>query len=86
MIGIGVVKIKCKMGVVYSHDIDCDIAGAEKHLQAWESLHLSADQKLYRLVFSYSVLPQLLLRTKMQNHIADQTAINILRRMTRRNN
>ena len=42
--------------VVYSHDVNYNIAGAENHLQAWESLNLSEDQKIYRLIFSYSVL------------------------------
>ncbi len=43
-----------KGGVVYSHDIDRNIVGAENHMQAWESLNLTADQKLYRLLFKYS--------------------------------
>ena len=61
-----------------------NIAGAEDCLQAWESLELTADQKLYRLVFKYGVLPPLLLWTKQQKKQADQTAINTLVRMTRR--
>ena len=60
--------------VVYSHDVDRNIAGAENCLQMWESLDLSADQKLYRLKFSYSVLPQLILKTKLQKQKADQNA------------
>ncbi len=71
-------------GVVYSHNMDRDIAGAVDRLQAWESLNLSKDQKLYRLKFSYSVLPQLMLRTKHLKQKADQSAVNTLRRMTRK--
>ena len=75
-----------KGGGVYSHDVmDRDIVGAEDHMRIWESLDLSQDQKLYRLVFSYSVLPQLMLRTKKLKKAADQSAVNTLRRMTRRN-
>ena len=70
--------------MIYSHDIDHNIAGTEDCLQAWESLELTADQKLYRLVFKYSVLSPLLLRTKQRKKQADQTAINTLARMTRR--
>ena len=58
--------------------------GAEDHLQAWESLDLSQDQKLYRLIFSYSMLSQLMLHIKKLKKIADQSAVNTLRRMTRR--
>ncbi len=58
-------------GVVYSHDVDHNIAGAEDCLQAWESLDLSQDQKLYRLIFSYSVLSQLMLHTKKLKKTAD---------------
>ncbi len=71
-----------KGGVVYSHDIDRNIVGAE--MQAWESLNLTADQKLYRLLFKYSVLPSLLLRTKQRKQQANQTATNLLRRTARR--
>ena len=74
-----------KGGVVYAHDIDRNIVGAEDRLQAWESLDLSQDQKLYRLVFSYSVLSQLMLHIKKLKKIADQSAVNILKRMTMRN-
>ena len=64
--------------------MDHNIAGAENHLQAWKSLNLSQDQKLYRLIFSYSVLPQLVLHIKKLKKTADQSAVNTLRRMTRR--
>ena len=73
-----------KGGVVYSHDIDHNIVRAENCLQAWESLDLSQDQKLYRLIFSYSVLSQLMLHTKKLKVIADQSAVNTLKRITRR--
>jgi len=71
-------------GVVYSHDVDRNIVGAEDRLQAWASLNLSEDQKVYRLIFSYSVLPQLMLYTKKLKKTADQSAVNTQRRMTRR--
>ena len=77
-------RSQLQRGVVYSHDIDRDIAGAEDLLQTWEPLHINADQKLYRLKFRYSVLPSLLLHTKQRKQRADQTAINTLRRMARR--
>ena len=70
--------------MVYSHNIDRNIAGSQRRIEAWTTLDLTDDQKLYRIVFSSSVLPQLLLRTKKQKQLADQTAINTLRRMTRR--
>jgi hypothetical protein len=73
-----------KGGVVYSCDVDCDIAEVEDCLQAWESLNLSQDQKLYRLKFSYSVLPQLLLHTKQQKQEADRVTTNMLQRLARR--
>ena len=55
-----------KGGVVYSHMIDRDIVAAEDYIQAWESweLELTTDQKLYRLIFKFSVLPALLLQIK----------------------
>ena len=71
-------------GVVYSHDVDHNIAGTKDCLQAWESLNLSQDQKLYRLIFSYSVLSQLMLHIKKLKKATDQSAVNTLRRMTRR--
>jgi hypothetical protein len=49
-----------------------------------ESLNLSENQKIYRLIFSYSVLSQLMLYTKKLKKTADQSAVNTLRRMTRR--
>ncbi len=61
-----------------------NIAGAEDCLQAWESLDLSQDQKLYELIFSYSVLLQLMLYIKKLKKTADQSAVNTLQRMTRR--
>ena len=61
-----------KGGVVYAHDVDRNIVGAENRTKAWESLDLSSDQKLYRLKFSYSVLPHLIPRTKQQKQKADQ--------------
>ena len=73
-----------KGGVVYSHDIDRDIAGSENYTQAWETLDLDADQKLYRLKFSYSVLPQLILHTKQSKRELEHDATNTLRRETRR--
>src|SRR5436189_5173851 len=85
IIEIDAVESKFKEGgVVYSHDVDHNIVGAEDSLQAWESLDLSQDQKLYRLIFSYSVLSQLMLHTKKLKKIADQSAVNTLKRMTRR--
>ena len=74
--------------MVYSHNIDYNIVRAEDCLQTWESwgLELTADQKLYRLIFKFSVLPALLLRSKKQKKDADQSAINTLARMTRRIN
>ena len=75
-----------KRGVVYSHDVmNCDIVRAENHMWIWESLDLSQNQKLYRLVFSYSVLSQLMLHIKKLKKATDQSAVNTLRRMTRRN-
>ena len=53
-------------------------------VQTWESLDLSQDQKLYRLIFSYFMLSQLMLHTKKLKKVADQSAVNILRRITRR--
>ena len=46
--------------------IDRDIVAAEDYIQAWESweLELTTDQKLYRLIFKFSVLPALLLQIK----------------------
>jgi hypothetical protein len=38
--------------VVYSHGVDCNIVEAEDCLQAWESLNLSQNQKLYRLILT----------------------------------
>ncbi len=73
-----------KREVVYAHDIDHNIVRAENCLQTWESLNLSQDQKLYRLIFSYFVLSQLMLHIKKLKKIADQSAVNTLRRMTRR--
>ena len=70
--------------VGYAHDVDCNVAGAEDRTKAWKSLDLSSDQKLYRLKFSSSVLPQLILRTKQRKQKADQNAVNTLPRMTRR--
>ena len=64
--------------------MDCNITGAEDCLQAWESLDLSQDQKLYRLIFSCSVLPQLMLHIKKLKKTADQSAVNTLRRTIRR--
>ena len=87
LIEIDMIEFKFKEkreGVVYSHDVNHNIAGAENHLQAWESLNLTEDQKIYRLIFSYSVLPQLMLHTKKLKAIADQSAVNTLKRMTRR--
>ena len=55
-----------KGGVVYSHMIDRDLTAAEDLIQAWESLNLTVDQKLYRLIFAYNVLSALLLRTKQR--------------------
>ena len=62
-----------------------DIMRAENHLQIWESLDFSQNQKLYRLIFSYSVLSQLILYTKKLKKTANQSAVNILWRMMRRN-
>ena len=75
-----------KGGVVYSHMIDRDLAAAGDLIQAWESLDLTVDQKLYRLIFTYNVLFVLLLRTKQRKKDVDQIAINTLERMTRRKN
>ena len=72
--------------MVYSHDVDRGIAGAEDLVKTWESLNLSDDQKLYRLIFSYSVLNQLVLCTQERKQKADQDAMNTLRRQTRRDN
>jgi len=47
-------------------------------------LDLSQDQKLYELIFSYSVLLQLMLYIKKLKKTADQSAVNTLQRMTRR--
>ena len=75
-----------KGGVVYSQDVmDREIVGSEKHIKAWETLGLTADQKLYRLKFSYSMLSQLTLHTHLKKKDLDQDAINRLRRETRRN-
>jgi hypothetical protein len=50
----GQIKLQRK-GVIYSHNVNHDIADTVNHLQAWKSLNLSKDQKLYRLKFSYNV-------------------------------
>ncbi len=73
-----------KEEVVYSHDINHNIVRAENYLQTWESLNLNQDQKLYKLIFNYSVLSQLILHIKKLKKIADQSAVNILQSMTRR--
>jgi hypothetical protein len=73
-----------KEEVVYSHNIDYDIAGSENYTQAWKTLDLDADQKLYRLKFSYSVLPQLILHTKQSKQELEQDATNTRQRETRR--
>ena len=65
-----------KEEVIYFHDIDRNIAEVENRLQAWKSLDLSADKKIYRLEISYSALSQLNLRTKMREQKIDETAIN----------
>ena len=58
---------------------------AENHLQIWKSLDFNQNQKLYRLVFNYSVLSQLILYTKKLKKIANQSAVNTLWRMMRKN-
>jgi len=64
-----------KEEVVYSHDINHNIVRAENYLQTWESLNLNQDQKLYKLIFNYSVLSQLILHIKKLKEAADQSAV-----------
>jgi len=70
--------------IVYSYDVNCNIVEAENHLQTWESLNLTHNQKLYRLIFSYTVLPQLMLHIKKLKQSADESDVITLWRMTRR--
>jgi len=73
-----------KGGIVYTRDVDHDIAGAADRILAWQPENLDEDQKLYRLKLSYYVLPQLIVRTRARREAANRTATNLLRRATRR--
>ena len=53
-----------KGGIVYTKDVDHDIAGAADCILAWQPEDLDENQKLYRLKLSYYVLPQLIVRTR----------------------
>ena len=50
----------------------------------WDILDLSDDQKVYVMIFSQYVLPQLLLRTQKRRKEADKLAQAVVARYTRR--
>ena len=74
-----------KGGIVYAADVDREISGLEELGARWEA-NLPADQKVYLLILRSTVLPQLLLKTKELKEVADRSAINCLRRATKRAN
>ena len=71
-----------KGGIVYAADVDWEISNLEELSARWEA-NLPADQKVY---LRSTVLPQLLLKTKELKEVADRSAINCLRRATKRAN
>ena len=74
-----------KGGIVYAADVDREISSLEELGARWEA-NLPADQKVYLLILRSTVLPQLLLKTKELKEVADRSAINCLRRATKRAN
>ena len=71
-----------KGGIVYAANVDWEISSLEELGARWEA-NLPADQKVYLLILRSTVLPQLLLKTK---ELADRSAINCLRRATKKAN
>jgi hypothetical protein len=74
-----------KGGIVYASDVGRDISNLQELGAKWEA-DLHPDQKVYLLVLRTTVLPQLLLLTRKKKEEADRTAINCLRRATKRAN
>ena len=70
-----------KGGLVYAADVE------DRHVSqpgVWDILDLSDDQKVYVMIFSQYVLPQLLLRTQKRRKEADKLAQAVVARCTRR--
>ena len=66
-------------------DVTWEISSLQEFNVKWE-IDLPPDQKVYLLVLRSMVLPQLLLRTKGLQELADRSAINCQQRATNRAN
>jgi hypothetical protein len=71
-----------KGGIVYAADVDRNISCFLELIASWET-NITRDQIAYLLCLRSLVLPQLILRTKSREEVADRGAKNCARRVSR---